>query len=128
MFKIDLYIKDVFTLAKIEVFVSQNYLHHYYEPEQLTRQLICLLKYITQKVMHNNSTVRLHTVQQEIYILAVHVTWFCNVWLLPARVSSEKYRYELSMFVKYIGQNVCHHFRDDSVVTIAISLLAICRL
>ena len=75
--------------------------------------------------MHNNSTVRLHTVQQEICILAVHGTWFCNVWLLPARVSSEKYRYELglSMFVKYISQNVIHHFRDDLVVTIAIWFL-----
>ena len=30
-------------------------------------------------------------------------------------VSSEKYRYEVGMFVKCIGQNLHHHLCDESV-------------
>ena len=41
------------------------------------------------------------------------------VAILPARVSLEKYRYEVSMFIKCIGQNLRHHLRDESVVTLA---------
>ena len=42
------------------------------------------------------------------------------MWLLLARVSSEKHRYEVGMFVKCIGQNLRHHnLCDKSVVTLA---------
>ena len=41
------------------------------------------------------------------------------MWLLPARVSSEKYRYEVGMFVECIGQNLRHYLCDKSVVTLA---------
>ena len=47
------------------------------------------------------------------------MTWFGNVWLLPARVSSEIYRYEVGMFVKCIDQNLRQHLGDKSVVTLA---------
>ena len=44
---------------------------------------------------------------------------------VAARVSSEKYRYEVGMFVKCICQNLRHHLCDKSVVTLAFWLVKI---
>ena len=102
------YIKDVFiTLEKLKDFVRQNYLHHYYEPDQLCTQIYSIKNYNIKSlhivaffvcdefrcpILHINSTVSLHTVQQEICILAAPVTWFCDTCVAIAH--KEKYRYE----------------------------------
>ena len=45
----------------------------------------------------------------------------CGYCPWPARVSSEKYRFEVGMFVKCIGQNLRHHHCDKSVVDLTIT-------